>query len=152
MLNVVNPYTFDSAILPYRVDVLPWSSVDGSSGMTYTRYQSSFYLSGGLGGSDASPSNGSTMQWNVLLAAGTWRLDVVWTGAPSYGIVDFDLDGTTVGSVDLYTGSTNAVASITGIAVAAGLHVLRSTVNGKNVSSSGYRSAFSSLTLTRTGA
>ena len=156
MLNVVNPYTFDSAILPYRVDVMAWSSADAVSGMTYTRGQNSSNLSGGfaqqLDATDA--SDGDYMEWDVLVAAGTYRLDLVYMTAANYAVVDVLIDGSSIGTFDAYSASLtrNVVGSVTGISMTAGHHTVRVAANGKNASSTDYFITPQSATLTRTGA
>ena len=156
MLNVVNPYTFDSAILPYRVDVLAWSSVDGSSGVTYTRSQSSTILGGGVAGQSnaANADDGDYMEWDVLVDAGTYRIDLFIITATDRAIHDVLIDGSSIGTTDGYSAGTvrNVVASFTGVALAAGHHTVRVAANGKNASSTDYFISPQSLTLTRTGA
>lgn len=158
MLNVVNPYTFggDTSILPYRVDVLAWSSADGVSGMTYTRNQSSSNLGGGsaLQASAADADDGDYMEWDVLTAAGTYRLDLVYMTAANYAVVDVLIDGSSIGTFDAYSASLtrNVVGSVTGISMTAGHHTVRVAANGKNASSTDYFITPQSVTLTRTGA
>ena len=156
MLNVINPYTFDSAILPHRVDVTAWSSVDGSGGVTYARAQNSNYLSGGAAthvtAGDA--DDGDWVEWDVLVDSGTYTVTMVYGSAPNRGIHDVKVDGTSLGTVDGYTAGTirNNVASFTGVALAAGHHTIRVAINGKNASSSDYLLDVQVITLTRTGA
>ncbi len=149
------PYTFDSAILPYRVDVLAWSSVDGSGGMTYTRTQHSGFLSGGIAGQAnlADGDDGDYMEWNVLVAAGTYTLTFFYYSDSQRCKSTWSIDGVDVGTVDLYGAPTfNVVGSISGIAIGAGNHTLRARANGKNASSTDYLLGVTSITLTRTGA
>lgn len=154
---ISSQYTLtDIFIMNHRQDVMTWSSVDGSSGMTYTRAQASTLLSGGLsrqnGGGDS--EDGDYMEWFVNLAAGTYNLTVVYRQATTSPIVDYKLDGVTVATVDQYgAAAENTVASATGITVAAdGNYTLRALVNGKNASSTDYYMQTKTITLTRTGA
>lgn len=156
MLNIVNPYTFDSAVLPYRVDVMAWSSADATSGVTFTRTQSVANLSGGAASHSnaADADNGDYMEWEFLVDAGTYRLDALIQQGVDRGIFDFAVDGSSLGTVDGYAAATtrNVLASFTGATLAAGHHTVRVTANGKNASSTDYVIALHTITLTRTGA
>lgn len=156
MLNVINPYTFDSAILPYRVDVMAWSSADAVSGMTYLRNANNTTLGGGSAFQQnaADADSGDYMEWNVLTAAGTWRIDLFYVQGADKAVLDVLIDGTSIGTADAYAAGTsrNVVASFTGVALAAGNHVLRVAANGKNAASSDYIIQPQTLALTRTGA
>lgn len=158
MSMVIDPHRFggDTFIMSYRQDVMTWSSVDGSGGMTYTRVQASFLLSGGMSrqANSGDSDNGDYMEWFVNLSAGTYTLTVVYRQATTSPIVDYKLDGVTVATVDQYgTLTDNVVAAATGIVVAAdGNYTLRALVNGKNASSTDYWMQTKTVTLTRTGA
>lgn len=156
MLNVINPYGFDSSILPYRVDIIGWSAADSVSGMTFTRVQNNAELGGGVASqaSAADSDNNDYMQWNFLVESGTYRLDLIHTKWASYAIFDILIDGVSVGTVDGYNASIlhNVVTSITGIVLTAGHHTVRIAANGKNASSTNYTITTQSVTLTRTGA
>lgn len=161
MSLIIDPYRFaaasDTFIMGYRQDVLGWSSVDGSSGMTYTRFQSSSRLGGGVGAhaSTADADDGDYMEWFVNLAAGTYTLTHIYNQSTDRGIVRWSLDGTSVGTVDCYgaVATFNTVGSITGITVAAdGNYTLKGAIDGKNASSSDFFLDVQSVTLTRTGA
>ena len=159
-MMVIDPYRFaaaaDTFIMGYRQDVMAWSSVDGSSGITYTRAQSGSYLGGGVGGDSGAGDADDTdyQEWFVNLAAGTYTLTSVFVRNTDRGIVRWSLDGTSLGTVDNYgTAQNNTVTEITGITVAAdGNYTLRAAVDGKHASSADYRSTQQAVTLTRTGA
>ena len=142
------------ADLPRRIEIVPWGQPKAVTGMTFTRYQSSSYLGGGLGGSDSAASVNNTIKFDVLLDAGTWAIDVLYTSSTGYGIVTFDLGGASLGTIDMYSaGANNNASTISGITVsAAGYYTLTLTVASKNASSSGYRSAYNLIVLRRTGA
>lgn len=157
MLNLINPYGFDSVILPYRVDVMAWSQAS-SPNATYNRAQSSSYFGGGvaglLTGSDADNGDYFDIGGDLVLDAGRYSVTVIYTKASQYGILDVKIDGVSIGTIDLYSAATtnNNVSTFTGVSLAAGPHSLRLAANGKNASSGDYMLAIASITLTRTGA
>lgn len=121
----------------------------------------------GVSGDDPSYTAGSQNDeavFKVLLAAGTWRLDITHYVRTARGIYTFALstDGssyTDIGTVDGYAASpttgtgTFTVSSITGITVAtSGLWFFRFKMATKNASSAGYSAWLKSAGLTRTGA
>jgi hypothetical protein len=142
-----------AAAAPRRIEIVPWGFWKSTSGFTPTRGQNSGRLGGGAM-YQGTPANGDWIEWEVLLDAGTWALDLIWARDPSLGIVDFTLGATAVGTQDMYGGAaSNAVTTFSGIAVAsAGTYALRATINGKNASSSNYYMVIQLLTLRRTGA
>jgi hypothetical protein len=159
-LMVIDPYKFavagDTFISNGLQDVMTWSSVDGSSGVTYTRSQSSTYYGGGVGGGSslADMDDGDYQEWFVNLTAGTYTLTVVRHRTTASAIVRFSLDGTSLGTADFYGATAvNIVDTITGITVAAdGNYTLRAAADGKNASSTDYQVSIQALSLTRTGA
>lgn len=159
MSLVVDPYRFgaaDTFIMPYQQTSMMWSSTDGSSGMTYTRTQSSARLSGGSGNqaNAADADDGDYYEFFYNLAAGTYTLTVIFPKTTDLGIVRASLDGSSLGTQDFYAGySENHVWEITGITVSAdGNYTLRFAVDGKNASSTDYRMVIYCATMTRTGA
>lgn len=160
MTLVVDPYTIAPAatntfIMPYRADVMAWSSVDGSGGMTWTRSQSSGNLSGGIAGQAnlADADDGDYMEWFVTVEAGTYTLTFLYYRDGARCSSTWSIDGVDIGTVDLYgTGAFNVVGSIASITIGAGNHTVRARANGKNASSTDYALGVQSITLTRTGA
>lgn len=74
------------------------------------------------------------------LPAGTYDLKLRYKAYNNRGIAQVQVDGSVVGSVDMYASavawSTASVATVT--LAASGTHTVRLTVTGKNASSSGY--------------
>lgn len=109
----------------YNIQILPWLNWKASS-VTPTRNVSSSRL--GCGFVSTSNVSGNWIEFNVALDAGTWTATIIHDKATNYGEAAVKLDGTTVGTLNQYNGSslTNQVAEITGIVVASsGDHVLR---------------------------
>ena len=153
---VVAPYIVaggDTFTMPYRQDVMAWSSTDAAT-PTMARFQSSACLGGGIAwqGSAANANNGDYFDWYVSLAAGTYTLTVVWNRTNSSGKGDWKLDGTLIGTIDYNgTDSTNNVTTFTGVTVAAdGNYTLRVIINGTN--GTDYLMTTQAVTLHRTGA
>lgn len=140
---------------PRHVDIWPWTAVYGSS-HAITRVNASTVLGMGTAGLQASDADdGEYVEWQVALDSGTWTVTVIHYTAANEGIIDFKLDGTTIGSKDCYTLVTtaNVVTQFTGVTVATpGVYAFRAQINGKNASSTDYAFFFNLITLTRTGA
>jgi hypothetical protein len=116
-------------------------------------FNSNFVGNGSIASS--ATTSGQSLEWDVLLEAGTWRLDAITYKSVDYGIVSVQLDGVQIGTIDQYdaAGTTyNHVNTITGIVVAeSGLKRLKFFRNTKNAGSSGFKISAISITLTRTG-
>lgn len=143
-----------AAAAPRRIEIVPWGYWKATSGFSVVRLQSASYLGGGSI-YQSGPANGDWIEWDVLLDAGTWALDVICQRRENRGIIDYSIDGVEVGSHDQYGASAayNQIATFSGITVGTtGIHTLRATVDGKHASSSNYYFVLSLLTLRRTGA
>lgn len=91
--------------------------------------------------------------YNVQLGPGTWKFSIWRTSFSSYGILTVTLDGTTIATLDNYSGAPiNPGQSVTsGISVAtAGVYPLKLKTTSKNASSSGYNQRLWSMDFTRT--
>lgn len=92
-------------------------------------------------------------EWEVLLAAGTYTLTMAHRQGPDRGIYTVSIDGVDIGTVDGYAAAgANSIATITGLAIAAGRRKVRLTMATKNASSTGYTGYFNGIALGRTGA
>ena len=131
-----------AATFPKRIDINPWAdwSATGGGGSSTARIQYSGEFSGGDIYSGTTASAGWYIEYPVLLNAGTWTLDFIYTKYTPQGICDVKIDGTVVATQDMYgTLAYNSVSSTTGISVAtAGIKTLRFEITGKNASSSRY--------------
>lgn len=153
---LINPYIFDSSILPYRFDLLAWAAPSSVSGFTATRYQSSAEFAGGYLAqqSAAAADSGDYYEIEFTVAAGTWELTIFHQKNPNAPIVEFLIDGISLGTVDMYSAGTshNNVATFSSIALSEGSHTIKVLANGKNASSGDYNFTVQSMHLTRTGA
>jgi len=86
--------------------------------------------------------------------AGTYTLNFLGVTDTTYGLLDWTIDGVSIATgQDWYSAEAvfNVEKTIASIAIAAGKHTLRGTINGKNGSSSGYLFPLTNITLERTG-
>lgn len=90
--------------------------------------------------------------WDVVLAAGTWTLDLTYYRAPNRGICSVQFDSVEKGTIDLYGGlQVNTRVQITGIVVATTAKVeLKFKMATKNASSTAYYGTLNGLRLIRT--
>ena len=103
---------------------------------------------------NSSVTSGDYIQWNnIPSGTGTYTLGVVYQQQSSGGQVQFQIDGSNVGSTyEMYAGSTTLVrdVSLTGLSLTAGLHTIKAISSAKNASSSGYGIRILALSLYRT--
>jgi hypothetical protein len=138
------------ALLPWQIDVNPfltpaqqtnWATLlnDANQVTAWSKKSS--------GAQDA------VIGWDVVLAAGTWTIEILTITAGDEGIVTVALDGTSQGTLDLYSAAVtyNQSKKLTGLAVAAtGKKRLTLTMATKNASSSNYVGHLTALRLLRT--
>lgn len=127
---------------PWLVQIDPRNGVWASSIGTW-----SFFYEGTALAFVYSGAQNDELNWDVLVSAGTWSLDMLFRGENTRGIATFSLDDgagsfTTVGTIDTYRasslngqGGTIVGISVTGPAVNRRLKMKGAT---KNASSSGY--------------
>jgi hypothetical protein len=91
--------------------------------------------------------------WDVMLAAGTWKVEIFMRTDTDKGIYSVRLDDVEVGTIDGYSASAtnNVRGSVSGIAVTrSGKYELELRMATKNGSSSSYVGWINSVQLTRT--
>lgn len=136
--------------LPYMAHIKP-SDVPYASSGTWTLAASS----GSLGGMQLqATTQNAYREYSVAVAAGTYRLTVIYERGTNRGIQTWTLDGATIATIDGYhaSGTDDIVSQTSSIAITAGNHLLRVTVADKNASSSGYTCTLQHISLLRTGA
>ena len=94
----------------------------------------------------------ASIDYTVDLSPGTWSLKFFGYRGPGLGIATIKLDGTTIGTIDLYAAAPAAYDStITGITVSTdGAQTLQVVMATKNASSRGYQGNASWFTMWRT--
>lgn len=99
-------------------------------------------------------SQNDEIGWDVILAAGTWTLELIHVTSSNRGIYTASLDAGSVGTIDGYDGAgpvRNVRSTITGISVAAtGKKRLLLKMATKNASSSSYFGSIQHVSLRRT--
>lgn len=101
----------------------------------------------------SSGAQNAVIGWDVLLAAGTWTLELLHNKGSDRGIYTVALAGSSIGTIDGYNASLSPKqrSQITGITVAAtGKKRLTLTMASKHASSSSYFGHLSGLRLLRT--
>ena len=102
---------------------------------------------------NSSSSDGDNLSYKVYLQAGTYTLRFLYKQTGGSAIVDIDIDGVEVASVDTYhaAGSANQFKTETGSVIAtSGIKTLKIRADGKHASSSGYNVYKQALALWRT--
>lgn len=130
------------------IDIFPWMYNSFSGSWSFSLQASQM-----LGGYWNAAVVGDYLEFKVEMAAGTYTYRVLSPKNTDGGQYSVAIDGTTVGTIDLYNGSLvwNQLTDITGIVVASsGLHAVRFTITGKNGSSSSFNAYTAMHSLWRT--
>lgn len=137
----------------FSIFLTPWAGMKATAGDTFQRTQQSGSLGGGVyyPGSNAQSSTSDSDFW---LDTGTYKFSVIQEANSNKAIVSVQLDAVTKSTHDGYAAAQtmNAYSEVTGIAVTAGLKVVRFTNPTKNASSSGYGMFLQTAAFIRTGA
>ncbi len=103
---------------------------------------------------DGAKADGDGVEWDIFIQEGTyeiWLLGQTGTDAP---ILDFVLNGTSLGTIDMYesSGKNHQRKMISSISISdKGAHTLQMKANGKNGSSSNYQIMVDMLQLIKVG-
>jgi hypothetical protein len=116
------------------------------------------YFSGSAynGGYRSGPGNGvrdQSASWKVVLAAGTYSLDLIYVAWNDAGVMTWSLDDNAIGTVDGYSagGQYNSQATVGNIVVAeAGVKTLTVKVSSKADASQGFNAYLQAIQLRRT--
>lgn len=139
------PWLIDVNVFPTSIAHTNWDTIDAVS-TTYANH-----VFGGV--KQSSGAQNDEIAWDVVLAAGTWTVEVVHFKASTAGIYSVRFDGVDKGTVDGYAAAqtANARGSVSGISVASSGKVRVSLkMATKNASSSSYFGYVSHLQLRRT--
>jgi hypothetical protein len=136
-------------ILPWHIDIDVFMTCIGQVNFDSIPVDNSFIH----GGSKFASAQNAEINFDIVLAAGTWTIELLYYKDSNLGIFTIQLDGTTVGTIDSYSGgfTKNNRSSITGIAVATtGKKRLRITNPTKNASATAYFLNLQHIQLRRT--
>jgi hypothetical protein len=164
--EVLTATSLDSYVGPppniVEIDVL--SSAAAATNWSTRTQQGTYYYSGSINSSGA---QNDSITFDVVLAAGTWKMTVVYVTGTTQGIHKFQLstDGSTfadisaspynasAATVDAYNnpGAANNFVTFTSITIATtGRYALRDLMDTKNGSASDYTGTLQHITLVRT--
>lgn len=103
--------------------------------------------------SNTSFTNGDEINYIAFLDPGIYTVEVMHQTATNGGIVDIDIGGVAVGSLDMYAnpGAANVRVTYTGInIIKGGAQLITLKLNGKNALSTSWICRFNLMTITRT--
>lgn len=101
----------------------------------------------------SSNAQNDEINYDVILAKGTWTIEALHHKGATHGIASVQLDGVQVGTMDAYAGvdTYNQRSSVTGVAVTrAGKYRLKFKMSTKNASSTAYSMYLQHIQLRRT--
>lgn len=136
-------------ILPWHIDVDVFMTCIGQVSFDSIPVDNSFIH----GGSKFASAQNAEINFDIVLAAGTWTIELLYYKDSNLGIYTVQLDGVTVGTVDSYSGGfiKNVRSSIAGITVTtSGKKRLRITNPTKNASATAYFLNLQHIQLRRT--
>lgn len=138
-------------LLPYMVNVPATVPPSAASGVVTTAFQSSCFYNVNT---YCTLALGNWMEWQFLVAAGTYTLRTLWQRNANEGISTITFDGgPVVETIDMYGAfASNQIKDTTGIVLSAGLHVIRYSALTKNASATSAAQVLHGFSLTRTGA
>lgn len=140
--------SFDENLLPWTINVNPFQYATQTNWNSPTANASSLF--GWI--MSSSGAQNAEIGWDLVIAAGTWDLEIVFYRNPNRGIATLRFDGVdTAATVDFYgTDAGRVVGSYTGLVVATSAK-RRVTLKmaTKNASASSYFGAISSVQFRR---
>lgn len=147
----------NSHIYPWRVQIpIYFGEDDGSNsgGLVANSSQLHGWLRDVTDTSNCAAGQNSYIEYNVILASGTWTMQVyTTTNNTDRGIASFQIDGVEVGTRNQYGAGSDTLRSdtFTGISVtSSGKHAVRVIISSKDAASSGYCFRISGLEMRRT--
>jgi hypothetical protein len=102
---------------------------------------------------ESSGAQNDEINFDLIIAAGTWTFELIHQKSSARGICTLSLDGTSIGTIDMYNGTSvlSTRSSVTGVSVATtGKKRLRLKMATKNASASSYYGDVQLLVCTRT--
>lgn len=134
---------------PWMIDInvfnAPGAQTNWSNYVNNTNYFGEGYLL-------STGAQNALISWPVVLSAGTWQLNIVYSKDTDKGIISVQIDGVEKGTIDGYAGSAtpNQIDTSVSFAATAGKHTLMLKMPSKNGSSSSYYGMIQHVRLIRT--
>lgn len=138
----VLPWLIDINVFPTAVSHTQWNTVATDASSIYGRFKDTIPI-----------AQNNEINWDVVLGAGTWSIELIHITISTAGIYTIQLDEATVGTIDGYTAATtyDVRTTVSGIVVgASGKKRLKLLMATKNASSSNYRGLLTAVQLRRT--
>lgn len=139
--------------MPWRIDINPVLGPTVNTGFSLSNGGTNISEDQWADHGMTANAQNDELGFNVILAAGTWSVYLLFFRYTSGGIATVTFDASSVGTIDTYGASnqSNTVGSITGISVGAtGKVALKLKASTKNGSSGGYALWLSWISLVRT--
>lgn len=131
------------------LNILPFTYSAIGQGTWDWYFRSNDWASGFM--ENGSLANGDNISYTIWTEAGTYTVFALGLTVGDSGIMEIEIDGTSVASFDQYGSLTDNVQfTQTGVVISGGAHTVKVNCNGKNASSSGYHLRLQYLTLIRT--
>lgn len=141
-LDAMRPWLIDVDVFPTAIAQTNWDTIALPAGSPV------FY-----GNKSSSGAQNAEINWDVVLAAGTWTIELIHHTFTDTGIYTVQLGGVTKGTIDGYSAGdvVNVRSSVTGIVVASSGKVrLKLLMATKNASASSYTGRIQHVQLRRT--
>lgn len=140
--SVVYPWLVDVNVFPTAISQTNWDTILGEAATDLYGWAKS-----------SSGAQNAEICWDVVLAAGTWTVELIHHQAGDRGIYSVQFDTVEQGTIDGYNAveTHNVRSSVSGITVAATAKVrLKLKMATKNASSSSYKGVVHHVQLRRT--
>lgn len=138
----IYPWLIDINVYPTAISQTNWDSINTANTGSIDGFTK---LSTG--------AQNAEINWDVVLAAGTWTAELLHSRDVNGGIYSVQFDGVEKGTIDGYSNplTVNVRTSVTGIAVPATAKIrLKLKMATKNASSSAYAGSLHAVQLRRT--
>ena len=126
---------------PSLVDINPLPLASHESGWSRIWINTSSVNNGYLTNCCDDPdATGDSVEWDIPLSQGDWRMQVIYATDVNAGVMTFSLDGNDIGTIDGYGAyDLNDTATFDSIHVdSSGTHALEVRIDSKNESSTGH--------------
>jgi hypothetical protein len=138
------------ATLPWTIFIDPFPTPKSNTNWNTISLNSSQIKNGFKAASDVINNE---ITWDIVLAKGTWTIELLTPTHTNAGIISVQFDSVEKGTIDLYSESTiyNLRSAINGINVPTTKKIeLKLKVTGQNTNSSGYVANLTDIILKRT--